>query len=273
MKKHLVLMDLDGTLLDREKKVSKLNKKAIKEIVKQGHVVVIATGRAHYRSHMIYDELELDTILVNRNANHIHSPKDQTFQENIQFIPKHDLKKILDFKLNERDEIKSLYFENKNAVHVLKGDNKFYSQYKLCKIIKQIDYAVNTDVNVISMFVKNESVQEITSLIHNIDSIQCDWFNHDGRFEHTFIQIYPKNTDKCNAINLLNDYYGIKQEHTIAIGDQMNDLKMIKNAGTGVAMGNANKSVKEVADIVLKQTNNESAVGLFLSDYFNLEIS
>lgn len=64
------------------------------------------------------------------------------------------------------------------------------------------------------------------------------------------VDVIPKGGGKENGLNAIIRHYGFKQEETIAFGDGMNDLRMIKWAGAGVAMGNAEPEVKAVADYV-----------------------
>src|SRR5690625_5845593 len=72
--RHLIAIDLDGTLLDNDQKISKKNKKAIAQAVKDGHVVVIATGRPRRASIQYYHQLNLQTPMINFNGALIHHP-------------------------------------------------------------------------------------------------------------------------------------------------------------------------------------------------------
>ncbi|RTZ68593.1 MAG: hypothetical protein DSZ21_01515 [Tenericutes bacterium] len=59
-------------------------------------------------------------------------------------------------------------------------------------------------------------------------------------------------------------YYGIEMSNTVAFGDGYNDIKMLKAAGVGVAMANANDTVKSYANVISSYTNKEGAVGKFI---------
>ena len=65
-----------------------------------------------------------------------------------------------------------------------------------------------------------------------------------------YMEITDPNATKGAALNFLKDYWGIKKEEILATGDQDNDYEMLKNAGIKVAMGNASKKLKEIADII-----------------------
>ena len=63
---------------------------------------------------------------------------------------------------------------------------------------------------------------------------------------------------------------GISREEIIAIGDDNNDIEMIKKAGLGIAMKNASLGVKKVADIITKEDNNEDGVANILREVLNI---
>ncbi|MGV2392547.1 UNVERIFIED_CONTAM: HAD-IIB family hydrolase [Campylobacter lari] len=75
--------------------------------------------------------------------------------------------------------------------------------------------------------------------------------------------------NKGRALSLLSRYYGVKLEHTIAIGDGFNDVPMFKVAGVSVAVGNASDAVKKHATIVLKKTNKQGGVGEYINRFLD----
>src|SRR5690625_784850 len=76
---HLIALDLDGTLLTDGKEISVFTKKVIQQVIDDGHIVVIATGRAHRDSIQYYHELELSTPMVNFNGALTHHPTDKNW--------------------------------------------------------------------------------------------------------------------------------------------------------------------------------------------------
>ena len=70
--RHLIALDLDGTLLKDDKTISRKTKEVLKKAKDHGHIVMIATGRPFRSSEMYYRELELDTPIVNFNGAFIH---------------------------------------------------------------------------------------------------------------------------------------------------------------------------------------------------------
>ena len=79
-----------------------------------------------------------------------------------------------------------------------------------------------------------------------------------------FLTILHPLGDKAHALNIVHEYLDYSLENTTVFGDSLNDIKMFKLAGTAVAVSNALDEVKEVADIVLTQSNDEHAVAHYL---------
>ena len=77
--------------------------------------------------------------------------------------------------------------------------------------------------------------------------------------EYYYTEISLAEVDKWNAIKFLQEKLGIEKEEIIAIGDNMNDKKMIEQAGLGIAMKGSNPIVSEVANYVT-EGNNEDGV-------------
>ena len=90
----------------------------------------------------------------------------------------------------------------------------------------------------------------------------------------TVCQSMPKLCDvmkegvtKAYALQKLSESLGIKRKEIVAIGDQLNDIDLIEYAGLGIAVANAEDTLKEKADIVTNSTNNEDAVSEAIEKY------
>ena len=76
----------------------------------------------------------------------------------------------------------------------------------------------------------------------------------------------PKGIDKAQSLDRLNTYLGKRADDTAAFGDGFNDCSMIDYAGLGVAMGNAQDAVKEVADEIT-ETNDADGVAVVVERF------
>ena len=81
-----------------------------------------------------------------------------------------------------------------------------------------------------------------------------------------YTEVSSKNVDKWFAIEKVMELENIKKEEVMALGDNNNDIVMIKNAGLGVAMGHSNEQVKKVADYITVD-NNEDGVAKAIEQY------
>ncbi|CQR47000.1 Sugar phosphatase YidA [Paraliobacillus sp. PM-2] len=268
--RHLIALDLDGTLLTDNKVISERTKRIVLQAKKEGHIVVIATGRPHRASIDYYHELELNTPMVNFNGALIHHPTDTKWQALHSPLPVRTAKEIIQTCYNL--EVKNIMAEVSDDVYIDRYDEE------LMEILH-----TNKEDNPITIgSLKNELKVDPTSLlIHpresHITSLreQLDT-DHATVIEHrkwgapwNVIEIVRKGMNKAVGLKRISHYYHIPQENIIAFGDEDNDLEMIEYAGIGVAMGNAIDELKQIANYVT-DNNEQDGIGLFLEKYLNL---
>ena len=75
--------------------------------------------------------------------------------------------------------------------------------------------------------------------------------------EYFYTEITNENVNKWDALQFLIEKLGIKPEEVMAIGDNVNDIKMIENAGLGIIMDNSAPYIKELADVVVADNNSD----------------
>ena len=240
--------DVDGTLVSfKTHKISKLSKKAILTLKQQNIKIFVATGRALYQIDNL-DNIEFDGYI--------------TFNGSACYINNKEIYKIT---LNKND-IKSLcnYLENHNLpCSIMTSKDVYTNTHKTIEIFYKM---VNVNANVIDNFIEH--------IYNNIDDIfQMNIFadkdteknimnnilvnSTSSRWHPSFFDVNIKDIGKHIGIDKVIEYYGIKLEETIAFGDGENDISMIKHVGIGVAMGNANKEVKEIADYITDDVDND----------------
>ncbi|MCI7239359.1 MAG: HAD-IIB family hydrolase, partial [Anaerococcus sp.] len=121
---------------------------------------------------------------------------------------------------------------------------------------KSIDFGVNK-----ILFSKAPHIMETQSKIF-IDKYK-DLVN-PIRSMPQFLDIMPKGINKGRSLIEIADYYKIDHKDTIAFGDEINDIEMIKAAGVGVAMGNASEDIKKAAKFITL-SNDENGVAVYLN--------
>ncbi|WP_430787703.1 Cof-type HAD-IIB family hydrolase [Virgibacillus flavescens] len=271
-KRHLIALDLDGTLLTDNKEISERTKRTVLKAMDAGHIVVIATGRPHRASINYYHKLGLDTPMVNFNGALIHHPTDHKWDALHNPMPIRTALKIID----------ACYDMNVHNILAEVKDDVYLDQYNE-KIINIFQSTQNDPPFTIGSL-KNQLKEDPTSLLihpkeENIQEIR-DHLNefHAELIEHrkwgapwNIIEIVKKGMNKAVGLQKVAHYFDIPQDRIIAFGDEDNDLEMIEYAGVGVAMGNAIDELKSVAKHVT-HTNEEDGIGIFLEEYLKLQI-
>ncbi|UOQ46910.1 Cof-type HAD-IIB family hydrolase [Gracilibacillus caseinilyticus] len=268
--RHLVALDLDGTLLTDQKEISTYTKSIVQQAMKEGHIVVIATGRPHRASISYYDQLGLDTPMVNFNGALIHHPTDHKWDVLHTPLPNRTAKKIIqtcyDF------EVENIFAEIKDNMYLDRFDQQFLDIFTEPE---------QEDLITVGSL-KNHLAEDPTSLLihpkaHHVEELRKYLDDkHASIIEHRkwgvpwdIIEVVRKGINKAVGLKKIAHYYHIPVENIIAFGDEDNDLEMIEFAGVGVSMGNAIDELTKISNYQTK-TNEEDGIGNFLADYLKL---
>ena len=163
--------------------------------------------------------------------------------------------------------------------------NKEDSKKTSIKIVQDIyEYIKENNDDVIKIIICDEYEPVFKSILKRIDEvkdIEILDVSHMSRkiiqngseevsIEYFYTEISEKDVDKWNAIEFLLNKLNIKKEEVIAIGDNANDIKMIENAGIGIAMKGSYPKVLEVADEITDKTNDEEGVANIIEKLLDL---
>ncbi|WP_176330303.1 Cof-type HAD-IIB family hydrolase [Oceanobacillus rekensis] len=271
-KKHLIALDLDGTLLTDKKEISARTKETVLTAMAQGHVVVIATGRPHRASIDYYNELGMTTPMVNFNGALIHHPKDRTWDFAMHNpMPIKTAHHIIDACYDL--EVKNILAEVMDDVYLDAFDQEIIDIFHETKedspyIIGNLKDKLNEDPTSVLVYPEENHIRQLRNHLNDY---------HAEVIEHrkwgapwNIIEIIKKGLNKAVGLQKIADYYNIPKDRIIAFGDEDNDLEMIEYAGVGVAMGNA---ISELKSLSKHQTltNEEDGIGIFLEDYLNIK--
>lgn len=252
----LICIDMDGTLLMDQQNIAEEDKNAIKEAVEKGVIVAITTGRIYDCARMYSDTIGLKTPIIASNGAYIGGVNDEEIYNNS--LKQSDLE---DFNIITKKNNLFTYVNTNWGIvstvelpedHVYKVLNKTLPKDKQVRleVVKDLDEAFKKYKGEILKGVcvekefkdkLKEAKEELIACTTDLEVVSS-W---DDNFE-----IMKKGSSKGEAVQMLAKYLGVSQEEVMCIGDSENDLSMITWAGTGVAMGNAIDSVKEVANYV-----------------------
>lgn len=268
--KHLIALDLDGTLLRNDHTISPKTKTIIKQLIDDGHIVVIATGRSNRVSIHYYHELGLNTPLINSNGAIVHHPIDKTWQSTHTPINHHTAHHIIDmcYDLKAANILAAV----QDNVYLEQFDQRIVDFYQVGHDdesfqIGGVKQLLQDDPSLLMIYPEEKQVAEITSYLNDSHAQVIAHRNWGPPFH--VIEIINAQINKAAALKQVAAHYQIPQERIIAFGDEGNDLEMIDYAGVGVAMGNGIDALKSIAKHVTG-TNEADGIGEFLLDYFSV---
>lgn len=273
MVKKLIAIDLDGTTLNDESKISPETYQVIQELLTKGHIVSIATGRSYRKSHHLYNELRLNTPIVNYNGAWAHYPGNLNWKQGYHKTLDLDLAFSL-LNLKQEPEINLIAAETTEKVFVDRTRKEYQSEYipfqlmgeKLLPFTKEHLTENPTSVSVFTPIEENiPAVQDkIIKQYGNKIEVQT-WGGRTPTLEIVSLGI-----QKAMGVERIADYYNIQRKDILAFGDEANDYEMIQYAGHGVVMKNGIDKLKNISDDITNYTNDENGLAEYLTTYFKL---
>lgn len=257
-----IVLDLDGTLTNKDKVITKRTKEALFKAMDRGVKVILASGRPTYGVMPLARELKLPErggYILSYNGGVIMDCADgrQVFSS---LLPAEANGRIIDLALEERvniltyekDRIITMdgncpYAAKESAINHLRleevADFKKYVKFPVPKflMLDDGDYLAMVEPRVKAALGKNFSVY---------------------RSEPYFLEILPKGIDKARSLERLLAVTGLKRREMIACGDGYNDLTMIRFAGLGVAMENAVFALRKEADYVTLSNDRDGVAAV-----------
>lgn len=245
MKKNILFLDIDGTLLDN---VSKSIPQSAIDALEEAHKtteIVIATGRAKYTLDAIQPIRHLIDYYVLINGQYIMDNNKVLYQNP---MPKEQLQEIVE-QLNK----KKLAFGFQGAD--TEGIN-FHDEYTR-KVFTNLDldrpkinptFYLQKDVFQMWVFGKEEDVLDVAPLFPQLQFIK--WLN-------VGFDILEKGRSKGHGMQELITLMEWEEKNIIAIGDGENDYEMLKMAPLGIAMGNASERIKKASDFVTSSVSED----------------
>ncbi len=266
-KKYLITIDLDGTLLIDHHYITEFTKDILYKVNQLGHHIVIATGRPFKTSETFYNELKLNTPIINLNGSYIHNPKNEKFAHILYELPNQEL---INFTTEIEKYIINGFFENPKHVFMLKerlndkndgwfiADNIIYGDFKETLNEPVCGGIIFTD-------------QKYTNEVFKISQKYSDTFKlrNWGDEKYDVFEIFNPHINKGIALKILAKNLNIDPENTIAFGDGLNDIEMLRCAKHSISFENATTSAKNAAKTVTIP-NDQDAVAKYLKDFFKL---
>ncbi|MBQ8168581.1 HAD family hydrolase [bacterium] len=251
----MVATDIDGTILNWDGEFSPRVVKCIQELNSKGVKVVLVTGRMHSSAVPILNKLGLLTPIVSYQGGLVKDSNNVVLYQ-------------ADLAINTAKQI--IKWARKNNVHLnLYLDDKLYVENDnetIKRYIKgkYVDYTVCNFDNL-----KIENVNKLLAIDYTDPERVTSWVqelssNHPDLYivksTPYFCEIGSNGAKKSLGVEFLANIWGIKKEEILAIGDQNNDIELLKAGGVAVAMGNATRELKKYANFVTDTVEEDGFV-------------
>ncbi len=264
---RLIVMDMDGTLLNSSQQVSAGNAQALREAQAQGVHLAICSGRAPADIALFAQEQGLEPCSpLALNGTCICLSGGQKVIANHCFSQKALENTIVIF--NQAGCVFNCF--SQNDLVIFNDDEGRYDRdwishsgdrLTLLRGMPGLERVREKGINkIIAILETPEQADETRAKLAELNDIEVtsSWINN--------LELMPLGCNKGTAVAELAAYYGLSKDQVMALGDFDNDLPMIQWAGWGVAMGNANKKVKQAARVITR-TNDEDGVAWAVEQY------
>jgi Cof subfamily protein (haloacid dehalogenase superfamily) len=281
----MAVLDIDGTLVTKWKRVTPKTKRVIWELTQRGVPVCLCTGRNVMSALPVARTLRLTTPVVCVNGMIMYDP----WQKKILYeskLPNSVMLQVLDIVKARHVYVEVLtlrhyhqYMKDKS----LKGYSfNFYGLHPapMAPLVKWMEYrfGIRHLKNLDRFYRSDEQIYQIVAIgDHGETEAVLQEIGALGNSDiltrviwDCMVFVSARNVSKSEGMKLLCARFHADPKEVVAIGDDMNDLDMIRSAGMGVAMGNARDAVKAAADYVTK-SNEEDGAALALEKFFPRE--
>ena len=269
MERKALFTDLDGTLLNDKSEISEGNRRAIEELRKAGHHIVLTTGRPLASAIQQANMLGLTgkgCFLIAFNGGVLYDLERHVVIDRI-VMPLDLACEIFDEANNRKIHVQT-YSETKVLVEP-RCANAITEKY--CRRLG-MEYEIIPSIRTMTrepekiLLIDPETREHLNRFIDDIAPKYTGLLDlfYSSR---ELLEIVPTGVNKGTAIRRVADYLGVKPENTVAAGDAANDIPMLQSAHYGIAMKNASQEVLEITTLVTQNDNNHDGVAEIIRKY------
>jgi len=264
---QLIVIDLDGTLLDSEKKIPRENEYAIRRALDMGVAVSISTGRSYVSGHKYAEQLGIDVPISYQNGALVtygHGENTEVISRSLleadkaRFLFKKALEKSLNalvffdfFRLPDISTTKP----SDSPYRGYYSNNRYRMMFEDNPLMRIKDEGIPE----IALEGKEDRIQELlnesNSHLENVTVIK-----NDNVEEHAFYEFFGPGVGKENGLIHILEYLGLSWRSVAYIGDNFNDVEILKKAELPVVMANGPDEVKRHAKLVTERDNDNGGV-------------
>ena len=267
---RLVASDLDGTIIGKNNTIFENNLKAINDINNKNIDFVICTGKTYPITKGLFSKFNASYGIFG-NGNQIINLKtgeeiykklltETEINSCIDIAKSHNLHIHIytDNKIISEKELKYMDLRN----YKLQQNKNFETSLNIMIVDDIKQYLASNKVDVCKLIISSEkNLTDVKNEILKEQDVSITIIKKYGKYkdtiidkEYEYLDITPKNTNKDVALKFLGKYLNVDNSEIMAVGDNLNDLDMIKNSGIGVAVANSYDELKQVAKYVTENS-------------------
>lgn len=272
MKYKLLVLDVDGTLLNDEREISKRTLAALLKVQQMGVRIVLASGRPTYGLMPLAKTLELGNyggVVLSYNGCQIIKAQNGEILFERRINP--EMLPYLEKKARKNGF--AIFTYHDDTLITDSPDNEYIKNEALLnnlKIIREDEFSTAIDFAPCKCMLVSDKEKALIGLEQHWEKRLAGTLDA-FRSEPYFLEVVPCGVNKANTLGALLEHLGVTREEVIAVGDGVCDVTMLQLAGMGVAMGHSQDSVKVCADYVTA-SNEEDGVALAVEKLILAEV-
>lgn len=252
MLKKYIFVDFDGTIIDHgTNTIPESTKEAIKLLQKNGHEVILTTGRGPALFYGVDKLLNIDSYIASNGRYVVH--KGEVLYN--KYIDKKVVNKLTELAYKNKIDI-AFSSANEYVLNSKFSDlsNNFSDVFHLEYPEVKHNYHLDNEIHQINLFYNKSDYKKFEKLF---PMLHFNFSNFYG------LDVNEKGGLKEIGMRIFEEELGINNEDTIAIGDGHNDISMIEYANIGISMGNGVDDLKKVADIITDDVDKDGFFNVF----------
>lgn len=261
----LLASDLDGTIIDNNNQVTKDDLNVIEKLNNTTVNFAICTGKTYSMTKDICDKLNPTYGIFGNGTQIVNLKTGEEIKRNV--ISNEKAIECLKIVSNSDLHI-HIYTENKiiaqqQLKYMAYRNYMLYKDQVQFEVVESLEnYIKEKKPNILKLVISGEKdlkkLKEKIEKEEDLTAIQIRKYNEYKdkiiNQEYEYLDIVPRHVTKYDALKQLSQYLNIQNDEVMAVGDNVNDIEMIKYAGVGVAIGGSYEEVKGVASYVTQNT-------------------
>ena len=260
----LIAADMDGTLLDSNKKLSPYLFDLVKKLKEKQVKFAIASGRQYFNLLENFQDIKEDLVYISDNGSIVYDRGQSIYVDEIN--KNEVIKALKDVRRGKGMYpilcgVESAYVENDNEIF-LENARMYYAKLEMVEDL--MDVLDKDKICKLAVFDEVDAEKNAFKLLekYNNNLMVC-------LSGHNWVDLMNLGVNKGKAIKIIQENYNISYDETMAFGDYLNDYEMMQSCKYSYAMENAHPKLKEVCNYIAK-SNDDDGVVHAIKEYFKL---